>query len=349
MLKLDSIASIAEITPFYGDLDDVFRLMKRLNRNTNKMWDSIWIVLSKFIHRKLAATEWRNRKWVVRDHLKNPLILTLFVHKYISVSKEEDYESLIELIENLKNQKMVWMCLKLSLSKDKNTLMALSNYRKYMRQTENNNLELYNKLIQTAINREIDLSRFYSYVFINEISGLKDVQYIRFIVFPWNKEKNSDSMIKAWKKFTKSKKFAYFSVRLIWDGMPLKEFLKIYKVLVSQNVRIEIVSHLNLNNLSLFLKEFSWWHCNSFFKIGGINEYILWYTTQDTSKIYLKEWYCKPDESSKYFIKITDWIIEHKNENLINDSGEIEIKLENLASIDFKFEKIFGKKKIDKI
>ena len=346
-MKLDSIGAIAEIAVYYGELDDIYRLMKRLNRKTNKMWNNIWAELSKIITRKFSKTLWKSWKEVINGYNKNPFILTLFTLKWIDVSNKEDYKKLIDLFEEFKYPKMIKMHLSLSLAKDKDTLITFSNYREYMKQKEHANIALFNKLVQTAINREIDLSLLHSYAFINEIKDLKDIQYIKYIVFPWNEENDADSMIKVWEEFAEAKMFDYFSVRLIWDGMKLKEFLKIYKILAKENIRIEIVSKFNLNNLSLFLEEVSWWNNNSYFKMGIDNEYILWGWNRGTSTIKLRKWYCKPDKSLKCFIGISNWIIKHNNENVMNDSEYLEINLENLASIDFKFDNICKVKRRD--
>ena len=59
-MKLDSISTIAEIAPFYGYFDDVYRLMRRGNRKMNRMWDSISVKLLEGIGKKLINTNLKN-------------------------------------------------------------------------------------------------------------------------------------------------------------------------------------------------------------------------------------------------------------------------------------------------
>ena len=200
-MKLDSIAAIAEIAPFYGYLDEVYRFIRRLNRRTNQMWGTIWSMLSKKIIRRKVYIECDSEKSIVEIPCKYPLILILFGTSVINIGKACEYEWLISLFERFENNKMIRITMGLTLSKNKDTKMRLNNYREYMKDTDLSFLDLYNQLIQIAISKDVNLTNIYSYAFINNISLLEDVQYIGYIVFPWNEEADEDKMIEIWNQF----------------------------------------------------------------------------------------------------------------------------------------------------
>ena len=146
------------------------------------------------------------------------------------------------------------MILWLNLRKDPTIFMKLSDYRYWLSTEEYEFLPLYYKVIQILKKKEVDLSWIYSYVFINEVSNIKKTKYIRYIIFPWNEENKAEELIRKWGEFTKSKKFEYSSVKLIWYGMNLKDFMRIYSIFIKKNVIIHICSTINLKILALILK-----------------------------------------------------------------------------------------------
>ena len=135
---------------------------------------------------------------------------------------------LMKLFENVDSILMIQTNMGLSLSDKRDALLTLSNYTEYMQCTDLSYLELYNKIIETAIRRQIRLDMLHCFVFVHEIPDLKGVKYIRSILFPWSKSSDPKSMINIWKKFWKSKKFDFYEVVLIWDDMKIDQFMKIF-------------------------------------------------------------------------------------------------------------------------
>ena len=106
-MKLDSIGSIVEITPYFGYLDDVYKLMRRLNRQSNEDLNKIWLVLSKSINRKIFNLQeyWGNDYASLL--VKVPIIHTLFRLSTVIVKTEYEYGQLAWMLEKIKNPRMI--------------------------------------------------------------------------------------------------------------------------------------------------------------------------------------------------------------------------------------------------
>ena len=254
-MKLDSISTIVEIAPYYGVLDDVYRLMRRGNRKMNQMWDSISVKLSERTWRKLIDTNLKNEGEILDVLLKYPLTLTLFTSDSIDILNKDQHGWIIELFEKFKSPEMIDISFGFARNKYIDTWITLSDYRESMKHPEFTYIDLYNKIVDIAIERKIKLEWIVAFALVHEILELKDVKYIKSILFPWNNENEADEMIKIWREFTESKKFEYSNVTLIWDGMDVKSFIKIYNILTSQNVNIRIISRKSIANLVKFMSE----------------------------------------------------------------------------------------------
>ena len=76
---LDSISAISEIAPYYGNLDDVYRLMRRGNRKMHKVWNDIGVKLSERIYRKIVFIDFKSIVGIVDASREWPFILVLFI------------------------------------------------------------------------------------------------------------------------------------------------------------------------------------------------------------------------------------------------------------------------------
>ena len=340
-MKLDSISALSEIAPYYGKLDDVFRLMKKLNINTNQMWETAWVQLSKKIKRKLISFKWRSRKEFVEIPLKCPLLLTLFSTSAIDIQKEEKLNWLIELYENIENPKMLSMPLRLSLRTCLDTNMTLGDYQEYIKETDLDNLDLYNKVVEIAIKRGINLKDIYSFVYLNDLPRLKDVQYIKFIVIIWNQESDVGLIIKNWNDFYESKEVGFKEVWLIWDGMWIKDFIKIYSILCNKKFWTGVVTKRDWKQLALFLDEINSLQANnSYFKMGDDREFVIWHLFRETSQTNLKKWYYKSNAKIDYAFGITDAVIKYSNECITKDSRNFIIKNDKFEYLFIHFKSI---------
>ena len=221
----------------------------------HKMWDDIWVKLSERINRKIVLLDSTNVKEKVDVLLKCPLILTLFTSNNIHIRNEGQYGWIIELFEKFKSPEMIDISFWFARNKYIDALITLSNYRESMKYSEFTYIDLYNKIVDIAIERNIKLEWIVAFALVHEILELKDVKYIKSILFPWNEENEADEMINIWREFTESKRFEYNDVRLIWDGMDDKSFIKIYNILASQNVDVRIISKKSIANLVKFMSE----------------------------------------------------------------------------------------------
>ena len=339
-MKLDSISALSEIAPYYGKLDDVFRLMKKLNIKTNRMWETTWVQLSKEINRKKISFDWRSRKEFVGIPLKCPLLLTLFETSVINI-QEEEFNWLIELYENIENPKMLSMELGLSLRTRLDAYMTLKDYQEYIEDTDFDNLDLYNKVVEIAIERGIYLNDINSFVYFDDLPRLKDVKYIKFIVIIWNQESDVDLIIKNWINFYESKEVDFKEVWLIWDGMWIKDFIKIFSILCNKKFETGVVTKRDWKQLALFLDEINSLQINnSYFKMGDDEEFVIWDRKRETSQTSLKKWYYKSNAKIDYAFKITDVVINHSNESITKDSRNFIIKNDNVECLFIHFKPI---------
>ena len=341
-MKLDSISALSEIALYYGTLDDVFRLMKKLNINTNQMWETTWVQLSKKINRKKISFKWRSRKEFVEIPLKCPLLLTLFKTSVINIQEEEELNWLIELYENIENPKMLSMWLGLSLRTCLDTCMTLQNYQEYIKETDLDNLDLYNKVVDIAIKRGIDLKDIYSFVYLNDLPRLKDAQYIKFIVIIWNQESDVGLIIKNWTDFYESKEVDFGTVWLIWDGMWIKNFIKIFSTLCNKRFETGVITIKDWKQLALFLDEIKSLQVNnSYFKMGDDNEFVIWKLIREASTTNLKKWYYQSIKWRDYAVEITKAIIKHSNENITNISHNFVIRQDQIQYFWLNFMPIY--------
>ena len=129
-MKFDSISTIAEILPYYGNLDNAYRLMRKWNITTNRLWDKTWNELSKYIKRKRITFNRRNLRNVVNIFLKYTLTLSLFRLNIIKVKNEDQYELIIKLFSEFNQPKMINTWFAFSRSKKTHIDLRLSNYDK---------------------------------------------------------------------------------------------------------------------------------------------------------------------------------------------------------------------------
>ena len=245
-MKFDSFLAISEIAKFYGELDDVFRLLSRLNTTTRRIWTETWVKLSQDVSRKWVEIDWNDREMFCDIPTENKYVHTLFQPSTIIVSTKECFKIIQELIEKLDNPQMMNMPMGLNISEKRDTYLTLSNYTEYMKYTSFSFLEQYNKIIEKAISRQIKLDLFHCFVFIQEIPALNETKFIKSILFPWNKNFDAESMISIWNDFWETKKFDFKEVFLIWDDMGLDEFMKVFLTVSKTTTNPKI--HTSKNN-----------------------------------------------------------------------------------------------------
>ena len=335
-MKFDSIAAISEIAKFYGKLDDVFRLLSRLNTTTRRIWTETWVKLSEDVSRKSIKTDWNDREMFCDIPTENKYVLSLFKTSIIDANSKESLKMLQELVEKIDNPQMMKIFMGLNISEKRDTYLKLSNYTKYMEYTSFSYLEMYNKIIETAISRQINLNLLHCFVFIQEIPTLNETKFIRLILIPWNKNFEAESMISIWNEFWETKKFDFIEVVLIWDGMELDEFMKVFLAVSETKTNLRI--HINKNN-GEFNKLFDKLWLNQLSSIDIIlwddNEFILWLTFRKSNKIYLRKWYYQSSWSPHKIFKLSNWSIQYKDGFQKSGTNKFSIEFDKVQWLDF--------------
>ena len=336
-MRLDSVSAISEIAKYYGKLDDVFRLLRGLNSKTSQIWNDTWIKLSEEINRKAVKINSRDREMLVDIPCKNELIFTLFKPEPMIISTEEALENLLKLFINVKNPQMINTSFGLSLSKERDILLWITNFCDYMSITDFTFLELYNRIIEVAIQRSIKLSNIMSFVFIQEVPFLVDSLFINSIVFPWNEETNSDSMIDSWLKLMESNNIKFESVVLIWDGMIFDEFAKIYNTISNhKNIKLKIYEDTMLTDYISLLDRISHDQQSSIsFNLWDEDYYFLWSKNKQGSRVNLKNWYYISNLDQNKMIQISNWVIKNKSKIFDEWANHLNIRFDHVYWIQF--------------
>ena len=337
-MKLVSISAISEIAKYFGTLDNVFRLLNRLNTRARKIWENNSVKLSEDIQRRSINIDREHQNILFKILQKNLLVLTLFKINWEEVSTEASLQMLVKLFENFDNPQMIKMDLGLSLWEKRDTNLTLLNYSDYIEYNEFSYLELYNKIIEIAIRRQIHLDFILWFLFIQEIPKLKEVKFIHSILFPWNKDYEAESMICLWEEFLDSSQLYYKEVILIWDDMELTEFIKIYTAL--SDTKINLIIHTSKENFE-FNKFFDQISLNQrnlvTFKIWKKNKFILWESTSDNNEINLRDWYYQTPLHSMNTFRITNWCIYYQHSIEYSWVTKLLIKSKRIKSIRFSY------------
>ena len=337
-MKLDSISAISEIAKYYGTLDDVFRLLNRLNTRSKKILENNSVKIFKDIQRRSINISCEAQKILFKILQKYLYVPTLFQINWLDISTKVSLEMIVELFENFDNPQVIKIRMGLSLWEKRDTNLTLLNYTNYIEYTDFSYLELYNKIIETAIRRQIHLDFILWFLFIQEISKLKEVKFIHSILFPWNKDYEAESMISLWEELLDSSQLYYKEVILIWDDMELSEFIKIYTALSETKINLKI--HVNKKNLE-FYRFFDQISLNQqifvSFKIWEMDRSILWDTSSDVNEVNLRDWYYQTLSYSVKTFRITNWCIYYEGYIEYNWIPRLLIKPRRIKSIRFSY------------
>ena len=243
---------------------------------------------------------------------------------------------LLELFEGIDNPQMITMNIGLSLSSKRDTRITLFNYIEYMKYSDYSYSDLYNWIVETALRRKIQLNLLNCFVFIQEIPNLKDFKFINSILFTWNMNSNQESMISIWSEFWDAKRFDYYEVILLWDGMKLDDFMKIFLAVSNTKIKLKIHANKDKDDYWQFLEEISLNQLNSTsIKLWDKDEYILWSSLRHKSEINLRQWYYHASSQQNKAIKISNWCIKYSNSFVHIWTTKQSINLDKIKSIYF--------------
>ena len=245
-MRLESLSSMAEITPYYGTLDEVFRLMKTLWMKTRNIWNKSKIQIQRDVERK--SISWGISSPIWYDVLvKNQLILMLFDDIKLKAQNEAEYETLINLIDEVKEPEMICtFCLYLSPTRDFN--ITLETYKEYQNNNDLDLIELYNQTINKMKEKRMNCSKVWSYVFAEELPLIYEWKFVKIVIFVWTDSSQSDDFIQVWNQYTKSSQCEIGRIYFVWIGMSSEEFSKLLSSIDHSVIRI-ISSCKQRNNL----------------------------------------------------------------------------------------------------
>ena len=245
LMRFKSPKSILEIAPYYGTLDEVFKLMNTLWKMTRKIWIETKEKFQKNIER-------RNTRWGLKSKtrlntlIKNPFITMLFNDDCLKASNENEYETLSYFLNVTKEPKMLTN-IDLYFSSERDFNMTLSNVDDYRRITELKLVNHYNNAFKITKEKEINLLEVWSYAFVEDLPLLNEWEFIKVILFVWEETSVSDDYINAWLQFKKLRKCIVDDVYFIWKGMSQPEFNKLIKSVDHKSVYIFSSYSINSN------------------------------------------------------------------------------------------------------
>ena len=290
-MRLDTYAAIWEILPYYGTLDKIFRLMRRLNNKTSQIWMDNMAVISENVNRKKIAFSYSTDKIIKTALLCNPFIHLLHKLSFFVIDCKKKYEWFMNMIESISNPHMIDTKVAFSLSPKRDTNVSLLNFERYIKNSDLTFLDLYQQSVEKVMKLKIDIFEWiYSAVFIEELSNLKEIAYFSHIIFPWSANRSVETFIKTWKE-VQSFDFQYKQLIIAWTDMDATEVAKLINHLPRDNISlitnkricdvIEAVPHFYRKNASRI-----------FVLIHDNDAYLLWSKNLNCKSglIYLKDW-----------------------------------------------------------
>ena len=114
-MKFDSYAVVAEVLPYYGTLDKVYILMRKLNKNTHKIWSNS----KKMISSKVTRLSLKYNK-LFNLNLWNAICINwntymLFKLGVINIDTKEKYALLSSFLKAISRPDLLDVCFWFSL------------------------------------------------------------------------------------------------------------------------------------------------------------------------------------------------------------------------------------------
>ena len=142
-MRLDTYAAIWEVLPYYGTLDKIFRLMRRLNNKTSQIWIDNKAVISENVNRKKIGFSYGSNKTTKTALSCNPFIHLLHKFSFFIIDSKEKYEWFMDMIESISNPHMIEAKVAFSLSPKRDTDIKLLNIEKYIKNSDLTFIDLY--------------------------------------------------------------------------------------------------------------------------------------------------------------------------------------------------------------
>ena len=285
-----------------------------------------------------------NRNKLVEYPLSNQMILTLFKSEILNIDTKEKYEWFIELLEGVEDPKMLQLSVGLSISNNRKTDITMLSYQECIKDKDFWYLELYNTVIETIERKNISTEIINSFAYIDDITHIGDIRYIKSIVIQWLNEGEftCEIIIKQLTELSKSEKIKFKDVKLFWYSMDLKNFLRVVYTLSKLKIKIEIVAQKELLFFAEVLKRLMFKiQLFGSYKLVDQEEHILWNQDRNKNQLELRKWYYIPYLNSDIAIEISNGNFQYfeiYREN-INDNKVISSAREALC-FQFSFKSV---------
>ena len=248
-----SFGFIAEVGPYYGTLDEVYRLMKRAWTKTNRMWDQIKTQLQKIVFRRKCTTfgETLLKDIQDEDYLKliteTFQVYTLYKLSYWRIADKEEYDAMWAFLEKAKNPEMIqfdqmWF----QIYKDRQIQHDSSTNSLGTVQLQDPFIAEYNKLISLMKKLGMSFDRVNSYCYVEDIPYLINLEYIRSIIFSWTPENSNQTLIDAWESSKKLFNTEFERLVLVWKRDETDSLIDLLNTLKESKISIKLSNKLRI-------------------------------------------------------------------------------------------------------
>ena len=161
-MRFDAISSLSEICPYLGPFDRTYTLMKSLWRQTNELWESTKLELSKLITwRKTISFDIHFNN--IKEFAEMPysyfieVCLNVMEIKSVKILSEIEYQEFLKFLETFNWLEMMRIeYLYLSLYEGRDDLLTTSNFNTYTQKKSSCLIKQFQGLNVKSIKNKLD-------------------------------------------------------------------------------------------------------------------------------------------------------------------------------------------------
>ena len=217
-MKISKLGLLAEVMPYYGTLDEVYKLMGTMNRDTQKTWEKWRVQFGRITKRKTVTLTQNNFfKLLCSNDKEADIIFSIFKINEIEIKSIEQYKMFIECINKCNINKLV--CIKnlyLHLSKHDNFNCSYAEAcTKIVYDEEDRMIDTeYNRLLEMIEGNEFYIENIESYLYSDEIENRK-ISYLKRVIFV-HREGNLKYLLSELANIIIRKKFKGAWLWILW-------------------------------------------------------------------------------------------------------------------------------------
>ena len=186
IMRLDTLSSLAEIMPFWGTLDQTYKIIGALNKRTQEIWKKWRVQFGRIIKRKETQMKinsflkliWKNDQEII-------LVFSIFKISEIEIKTIDHYIEFSNCISKWSYIDLVQIKdAYLYLSKSDNfdsTYKRIWTRKAYNEEDRKVDAE-YNKLIEIINQSHLHIDHINSYLYIDELQS-RDILFIDKLVY----------------------------------------------------------------------------------------------------------------------------------------------------------------------